>query len=1133
MEKTNKNNGEYWSTLSEYHHDEDFQERVGEEFFPEAKPERFFESEDSGEEQPLTAMKRRTFLKLGSFAALAAALQGCERPVEKVLPYQKKPDEITLGVPNFYTSTFVETGEGYGILVKSREGRPVKLEGNPRHPLNEGSLDSRAQATLLDLYNPDRLRFPMRVNRHFEGEVGEDLAMDRSVTMEVLDQEVGMAIKNAKGKVVFLTQDVHGPSNDRLFTELKKEWPDFEVVYYNPLQPGASIAANKTAFGIAARSRYEFDKARVVVCLGGDPLGQGVSALEYQRGFASRRSPEHPDGMSQVFCFEPTPTLTGMKADYRYPVRPDHLIDVALCLVYHLVMDPAIATSRGEILSQNADLTRLLASYTPEKVAESTGVSQKELFRSAKGLADNPGKGIVYTGGLGSAVNQGEALQLAVALLNDVAGNMGETIDLEHAPSNQGQGTFSRLPELASEMKAGKVSVLIYNNVNPVYSLPASLEFVDALDSVGMVVSLGRMMDESSALADVILPGLHGLECWGDAEPQKGLYSIQQPAIRRIFGELAKNQSYNTRCWQESLIAFATAAGSKSYQQPVAEGEGTTAKFWYDYVRETWDKEIYKKGKFAAKDFDKFWISLLQQGVLDLREKNKVGKLAFRPQAITSIKPPIKYSGPSLVLYGSQVHGDGVSMGNPILLELPDPVSRVCWDNYVVVPPVLAREMKLRDGDHLSVATGAGKIELPVFIQPGTHPDVVAVMTGWGRNAFGGIGDGLGANAWSLAEVKGDSLIASGIDVSIEKTENFTKLANVQGHNYLHSPEHGGVMVNARHGEMPENAQKNEEGNPVYDRAIIGETTLNEWKKNHYAGYPNHVEPGENPPSMWGNKFHYEGHHWGMVVDMTSCIGCNACMTACSVENNVPIVGKDEVLMGREMHWIRIDRYYRGDEDNPDFTHQPVMCQHCDNAPCETVCPVIATMHNDEGLNVMAYNRCVGTRYCANNCPYKVRRFNFWQYSDYRTGPHEGIDQVSPLELLLNPDVTTRTKGVMEKCTFCISRIRSAKDKARTEGRTVQDSDMQTACQQTCPAKAITFGDRNNPDSQVAKDWKDERSYGLLADLNVDPSVRYKTLVRNREEPSPYRTIYQAHREDHRDESHGSSHETDDSNNGH
>lgn len=1126
----NSQRPEYWSTLSEYEQDEEYLSRVGEEFYPSAKPERFFEAGENPDEKLISPIKRRTFLKLSGFAALAAAIQGCERPVHKVLPYVSKPEEVVYGKSNYYASTSTATPESLPLLVNSREGRPIKLEGNPDYLPAQGTLDARTQASILDLYNPDRLRFPIRVKRNFTAEVGEGLEPNEADSIEGIDKEIGDAIRNAAGKVVVLTPSITGPSNERLIKDFLKQGANFEHVSYDPLISPAEAEANEIAFGTRAIARMDFEKADVVVALGGDPLAQGVTPVTNTIGFSKRRKPDNADGMSRVYAFEPVPTLLGMKADYRYPVRPDQLVSIGLALINTLLYgDAQYRVANAENYTANDAIRRLVTPYTATTVGSETGVGADEIRRVAASLAAHPGHSIISTNGTNGATQDALALHLVGNLLNAILGNYGTTLDLTERPARSAATSLSSIDTLCADMRAGRVDVLILSGVNPVYTLPADYGFAEGMSKVKTIVSLDMMMNESAAASDYAVPAVHGLESWGDAEPIKGVYTIQQPIIRTIFGELAKNQAYFTRPWQDSLIAFASAAGSDVFtrkpEAPAVSAEdaattdtaaqatptGPYTISWREYVRETWRTSVFEIGDFAATDFDDFWTGVLQKGILTV-PVSASGDTRFSIAAVSRIPAPERKSGTVLVAYATACHGDGNSMGNPHLLELPDPVSKVAWDNYAAISPDMAREMGVKDGQYVRLTAGSREIEVPAYIQPGQVDGVIAVMLGWGRNTFGGVGDGLGGNAYSLLSRSEAGPVFSGISISADRIGKRTELANVQGHNYLYSPSHAGIKVNAQHGDIPENTQKNEQGKPVYDRPIIGETTLDEWKADPYSGYPNHVDPGKKPKSIWEGTHKYAGHHWGMAVDLNACTGCNACIVACSIENNVPVVGKEEVLIGREMHWMRLDRYYRGDKKNPDFVTMPLMCQHCDNAPCETVCPVIATMHNDEGLNVMTYNRCVGTRYCANNCPYKVRRFNFWQYSDYRTGPHDGVKRVAPLELVLNPDITTRTRGVMEKCTFCVGRIRHAKEDAREKGRPLQDGDMKTACQQTCPAQAIVFGDRNDPNSEVAKLWKDPRAYGLLEDLTTDPSVRYMTLVRNRDEPSPYRTKYQAHR---------------------
>lgn len=1121
----------YWTTTSEYHRDEEYLSRVGEEFFPDAKPERYFEAEGQ-DEKLLSPMKRRTFLKLSGFAALAAMIQGCERPVQHLLPYVNKPEEITFGTPNFYMTTWGERGEGYGLMVRAREGRPIKLEGNPAHPINLGKLDVRGQSTILDLYNPDRLRFPIKHERQFRGPVGESLKHKPEHTMEVLDQEVGEAIRVAKAngrKVVLLTPTVSGPSNDRLLSAYIGEGANFEHVVYDSLNTGDERSAYAAAFGDEVTPRYVFENADVVVCLGGDPMAQGPSPLGNQVGIGKRRFPDAEGGMSRLYTFESVPSLTGTNSDYRYPVHPAQLVPIGLAIANILV-------ESGQLNTNVRGVEQLLSGYAPSRVAAESGVAEAELRRVAASLLAHPGRSIIYTQGVASATADYRQLQLVGILINALLGNYENTIDLTVSRSRQANGSTAGLARLVREMNDGQVAVLLIEGVNPVYTTPESVGFAAAMEKVGLIVSLSRMMDETAAGADIAIPGVHPLEAWGDAQPEDGLFCIQQPVIRKIFGEIAADTTYMSRSWQESVMAFLTASGSNAFTKTPTREEidqliqdagvqiaseldpallEPKAVTWYDFVQETWQQEVFERGDFGD-DFTRFWQGLLHKGFLDLADRDRRGPFrvpSLRSEAFAGIRPSAAAQGTVLVAYPTNYHGDGVSMGNPFLLELSDPVSKISWDNHASMSPKMAESLGVKDGDMVRITAGGTSIEIPAYVQPGTHGSVVAVMLGWGRKTFGGVGDGIGVNVYPLLGSREDGgVVFSGLPVTVERGSGSTVLANIQGHNYLFSPVHGGIKVNAQHGDIPENAQLNEDGDPVYDRPIIGETTLNEWKKDPFSGYPNATEHGQLPKSIWEATHKYVGHHWGMTIDMNACTGCGACVVACQIENNIPVVGKEEVAMGREMHWMRIDRYYRGDFENPEFVHQPMLCQHCDNAPCETVCPVVATAHNDEGLNVMTYNRCVGTRYCANNCPYKVRRFNFWQYSDFRTGPKQNIKRISPLEMVLNPDVTTRSRGVMEKCTFCIHRIRNAKEDAREQQRKLEDADLQTACQQTCPANAIQFGDRNNPNAQVAQLWKNPRSYGVLTDLSTDPSIMYMTKVRNQDDPSPYRTKYQAHR---------------------
>ncbi|MFZ5433265.1 MAG: 4Fe-4S dicluster domain-containing protein, partial [Calditrichota bacterium] len=644
-------------------------------------------------------------------------------------------------------------------------------------------------------------------------------------------------------------------------------------------------------------------------------------------------------------------------------------------------------------------------------------------------LWEHRGHGIIMAG-------EDPALQIAVNLINAICRNDGQTIDGTVSPSQQAQGSLADMLSLLADMNAGKVDVLIIWGSNPMFWLPESAGVETALKKVKTIVSLSDRVDETARYGHYVLPGLHYLESWGDAEPQVGLYSLTQPSIYPL---------YDNRAAEDSLLAFMKAAGIPN----------AFAGDWHAYLMDTWERRIYSRSIYPA-TFPQFWNSALRDGVLNTVEEKSVPRV-FKPAALAELK--VADSAPvelELVIYPSPLLRDGQGNNNAWLLECPDPVSRISWTNYAGLSPATAERLGLRDGDYVNIEANGVRAELPVQVQPGNCDNVIAVPAGWGRTAAGKIGNDVGVNALAFSKIESGKQKLSGIPCAISFTGKHDRMPCVQGHNYI-------------------------EGRP-----IIAETSLEEYHVNHQAGHPHKHEVF----SIWP-EHPYEGNRWGMSIDLSSCVGCNACITACQVENNIPVVGKDEIIRGREMHWIRIDRYYSGEADNPEVTYQPMLCQHCENAPCETVCPVIATMHNEEGLNQQIYNRCVGTRYCSNNCPYKVRRFNWHEFSLTAYNEH-------PLQLVLNPEVTVREKGVMEKCTFCVQRIREGKDKAKQMGRPVRDDDIVTACQQTCPTDAITFGNINNPESHAAHAMKDERSYRVLDMLGVKPSIAYQTKIRNR-----------------------------------
>jgi len=616
-------------------------------------------------------------------------------------------------------------------------------------------------------------------------------------------------------------------------------------------------------------------------------------------------------------------------------------------------------------------------------------------------------------------------------------------VDGTAQPFTKVGGRYSEVAKLISEMSSGAVDALIVYRSNPIYSLPAAAGFKQALEKVPLVISISDREDETSLLSDFVLPDHHFLENWGDAMPKKGVVSIQQPTLAPI---------HSSRSYQDSLIALTKAAGLK----PKGMLASASATSWYDYLRANWKENVLKGGSF-----DVSWENVLRDGVVKNSGSGSSSSRSFRASALASV-PSFSKAGDGLVFasYEKIGMGDGLRANNPWLQELPDAITTATWDNYAAISPALAKKLALKSDDVIEISGVSGKIALPVYVQPGLHSSVVAVAVGYGRTAAGKVGNEVGRDVKGFATVVGNRLAFSGATVEIAKTGRRYQVATTQWHN------------------------------ATEDRPIVNDLTLAQFKANPKEA--NHTDPhlrmGE-VPSIWP-KFEYKGNRWGMAIDLTACTGCSACVIACQSENNIPIVGRDNVRKSREMHWIRIDRYYSGSPENPDVVFQPMLCQHCENAPCETVCPVLATVHDNEGLNSQIYNRCVGTRYCQNNCPYKVRRFNFFDHWK----AYEGS-----MNLAWNPDVTVRTRGIMEKCTFCTQRIRDVKDKAKDEGRKVKDGELKTACQQTCPTDAITFGNMNVSEHKVTP-WKnDDRAFQVIEILKTVPAISYLSKVRNKE----------------------------------
>jgi molybdopterin-containing oxidoreductase family iron-sulfur binding subunit len=985
---------------------------------------------------------RRDFLTIMGASMAMASFACARRPVNKIIPYVVKPEEITPGVSTWYASTCPECGTNCGILVKTREGRPIKLEGNPDHPVNEGTLCTRGQASILNLYDPDRLKAPIARTR--------SNGAHQEVSWKDADAAIQSKLKGiaaGAGRVRVLTGDMSSESTRRLIREFLSAFRNGAHVEFEPLSLEEISESQELSYGTALVPHYRFDQAELVVSLGADFLGNWLSPVQHARDWAKTRRLNGENAahakLSKLFSFESTLSTTGANADERFLIRPGDEHKVALAIANELIVK-----QKKSSFAQNGSITSALEGYKPETVAAEIGLENgPALFkRVADELWAHRGKSLVIGGSVQTKTKDAVALQVAVNLLNSALENDGATID-GTSQFSAARGSFAAMSKLIAEMKAGQVDALIVYRSNPAYTLPRAVTGLDeAMRKVPLVIVVSEHDDETGHVADYVLPDHHYLENWGDANPRKGLYSLQQPALAPI---------HPTRAFQDCLLTWIKGAG-------LAAGSlAVRAKDWHDFLQNNW-KETHFKDAGAAGTFEQFWESVLRTGVYTAAAaRGTRSARSFKATALSVVPKyaPLQVSGNILVLYPKVSMYDGRHANNAWLQEMPDPISSVTWDNYLNVSPTFAKKLGVKEDDVVEIDMNGVRVELPVHVQPGMRAEVVSAAVGYGRRAAGKVGTQAGVDVFPFVQMEGSRLIYAGQSVAIRKTGRFYKLASTQWHT------------------------------ATENRPIINDITLTQYRKNPAAAL--HTDPHlrlETVPTLWPEHV-YKGYRWGMAIDLNTCFGCGSCVIACQAENNVPVVGRDQVRVARQMHWLKIDRYYSGSPENPDVVFQPMLCQHCENAPCETVCPVLATVHDDEGLNVQVYNRCVGTRYCQNNCPYKVRRFNFFDHWK----SYEGT-----MNLVWNPDVTVRTRGIMEKCTFCVQRIRDAKDKAKDAGEKVRDGDFQTACQQSCPSDSIVFGDINDPNSRVSKMRANPMAFRVLEVLNTKPAISYMTKVRNK-----------------------------------
>jgi molybdopterin-containing oxidoreductase family iron-sulfur binding subunit len=1070
-----KNGAHYWRSLNELARKPEFDEMMAREF-------------PGGAPASWTAVSRRNFLRLMGASLALAGLAGCARqPEERIVPYVKQPEDLIPGRPLFFASAHPWNGYARGVLVESQMGRPTKIEGNPDHPASLGKADAMTQAALLTMYDPDRSQAATKN--------GEKASWDSFVgEISALVQKY----KSTRGAGLrILTETVTSPTQAAQMQQLLQRLPEARWHVWEPAGFDNARMGARQAFGGEASVHYRFDRADVIVSLDSNFLMDEPGSVRYARDFADNRRVRTREGktkMNRLYSFESTPAITGANADHRWPAKASDIVGLA----------QRIAGDLGLPVSSGA-------------VPASTGVStsEDETIRAiANDLQTARGRSIVIVG-----ANQPPEVHALALAINSQLGNIGKTVIVTDPVEATPSDSLSSLRNLVSDMNAGRVDTLIVIDSNPVYTAPADLKFLEAFKKVQTRVRLGLYEDETSNWCNWHIPRSHFLEEWGDARAHDGTASIIQPLIEPLYESASPYQ----------LLSVLLELGDRN---------------GYDIVREYWTARAAGLG---GANFETWWRKVLNDGVVPGTQAKPI--LVGNANLDVGVgSTPTVAAGLEITFHPDPYIRDGRDANNGWLQELPRPMTKITWDNAALVSLETARKLNIENYEMVKITVGGRSLEMPVWIMPGQPDDSVAVQLGFGRSRAGKVAEGAGFDTYQL-RASNAMWIAGGAQIAKTDGTLFT-LAVTQEHHTLDTRNAPKPNLPNSSPSLQEPGANGDKMDSFHDRDIIRVLPIDKLKANPTADphkmadadaaikgeiAPEHgrgaaaghgsvtghdgkeeshgEEHAEHPnlmPPIWPSdrkdvdengvpvyKSEQKGYggnpipQWAMSIDLTTCIGCNACTTACQAENNIAVVGKEEVVRGREMHWIRIDRYYKGDVSNPSSYHQPVACMHCEKAPCEPVCPVEATTHSAEGINEMTYNRCVGTKYCSNNCPYKVRRFNFLQYSEQ--------DSV-PLQMMKNPDVTVRSRGVMEKCTFCIQRINEARVAAEKENRPIRDGEFQTACQQTCPTNAIVFGNLTDRNSAVYKAKAEPHDYGLLTELNTMPRTTYLARVTN---PNP------------------------------
>ena len=993
----------------------------------------------------VTLSTRRDFLKLMGFSVAAASLASCETPIRKAIPYLNKPEEIDPGIANYYATSYQSGSTSCGLIVKTREGRPIKVEGNPQDPLSSGGVDAQVEASILGLYDTYRYKAPQK-----EGS---------PISWTTLDQEVRSMLSDLSTRklpVYLISRSVTSPSARATIATLEARYPNLRHISYDNPSYSAALDAYRAAFGRRMLPFYDFSKARVMVSLSADFLGTYLAPTLFSKQFAETRKVHSGHrAMSQLFVMESNLSLTGANADYR------EAIGIGAELAYLSQIYNGIATRAGAV-----------------KIGGPSRVESKLLDEVIDALWEARGRSLILCG-----QNSFTEQRLCIAI-NHLLSNYGTTLRWD-TPFYMANGDDRSFYKAHADIRRGLAGGVIFHDCNPVYEHPEGKALADVLNRVPLTASTTTMPNETTECTQYIAPTHHYLEAWGDAEPIHGLYHLMQPTISPLF---------DTRQAEESFLRW---SGSE--------------EDYFSFLKSYWKEKIYVADEGSSNDFQHFFDTCLHDGVYLSQKRREELSTPTYEESISGLSfPSYEQEGLRLVPYFSVAIGNGAQAGNPWLQELPDPITKVCWENVLSVAPSDAQRMGIYTQENevswVRLKVGARSWELPAIAQPGQATGTLGLALGYGRRVSNRVGREVGIDIYQLLSYNSEHISYRVQDEASVEVIGRKKVA----------------MMQTQHTHIGR-------------QTVIQEALLSEYQENEEAGryYPKiSTSKGPQSPgriSLWEGHS-YANHHWGMSIDLNSCTGCNACVVACQAENNIPVVGKEEVIRRREMHWLRIDRYYssQGDPqdrsleglaklekaaDNPQVTFQPMLCQHCNNAPCETVCPVAATTHSSEGINQMTYNRCVGTRYCANNCPYKVRRFNWFKYHD-----NDQFDVNTPMyedlgKMVLNPDVTVRSRGVMEKCSFCIQRIQAAKLQSKLEERRPRDEEVRPACAAACVTGAITFGDLKDSKSSIHQLLKlqstdsevevtEHRAYQVLEELNVKPNVWYLTRIRNQKQPS-------------------------------